>query len=74
MLRIIIVVGQIGKIWAVSSRNKKLFQSLSVLAYYYLMESTYNNGQVFTLGDMTTGNIKPKIDINKTKLISERPW
>ena len=75
ILRVVIVVGQIGKIWAVSAVNKKLFQSLSVLGYYYLMESTYNNSsQVFTLGNMTTGSIEPKVEITNTKLISKRPW
>lgn len=65
ILRAAILIGQIGKIWAISSTHKKLFQSLSVIGYFTLMESmNNNNGQVFTLGNMSTGNIKPKKDKN----------
>lgn len=77
LIRAVIVVGQLGKIWAITSRNKKIFQSISSLAYFYLMETTYGNGneQFFTINDMSS-----RVESSNTKIIykpvkfDKRPW
>lgn len=77
-LRAFIVAGQLGKIWSKSSTNRKIFQSMSVLGYFYLMESINNgNNQVFTLNDEFEGVREPE---PKTKIVykkitfDNRPW
>lgn len=76
MLRAIIVIGQLGKIWSTTSKAKQIYQSMSVLGYFSLME-TMSNGtsQVFTIGDTSTGNIKPKTEIIHRRItFNNRPW
>lgn len=74
ILRAIIVAGQLGKIWSNSPRSKKVFQSISAVGYFYLMESLSNGtNQVFTLGDTPIRNEQPKI-IYKKVIFNKRPW
>lgn len=45
-LRAIMLIGSIGKVWAVSRNARNVYSSISILAYYKLlsdMESGYSN-------------------------------
>jgi hypothetical protein len=73
-LRAIILIGQLGKIWSISSTNKKLFQSISTVGYFYLMEYLNNrNSQVFTIGDTSTEVIKAEVEYKKVTF-NKKPW
>jgi len=54
LMRTVILVGQLGNIWSKSRVLRKVFQSVSVIGYFELMESMYGDrSQTFTIGDKT---------------------
>lgn len=57
LFRTMIIAGQMGRIWATTSVGKKIYSSMAVVGYFGV---TSNNEspiyrQVFTIGDMSTG-------------------
>ena len=47
--RIMIVVGQLGKIWVKGYRAKQIFQSISAIGYFSLMMKLYSYREDQTL-------------------------
>ena len=51
VLRIVIVVGQVGRIWSKSAITKNIFQTMSALGYFSLMTDFYDSprSQIFNI-------------------------
>lgn len=43
MLKILILIGQLGRIWAKNSRARRIYQSISVLGFFSLLYKSKND-------------------------------
>lgn len=63
--RAMIVVGQLGRIWAKGYQARRVYQTVTAVGFYALMTKTYNNKeqwaeeQLFVVGDQSS-IINPK--------------
>jgi len=78
MLRSMILVGQLGRVWSKSKKRQRIFQSMSIVGYFALMNrEQLQSKQIFTIGKMVA--VVERQEVKKEKkpfyyFNKKRPW
>ena len=65
------LLGSLGKVWAVSRRARNVYQTISIVAYFKLMNDIEKNSYSPTVLP-TIEPIKPKHAFEKTKVVYKK--